>query len=279
MAGWFDSHCHVQEDFLRDEEAGAGAGAEAEDDGLEAVLARARAAGVERMVCIGTGPATSRQAVAVARTTAGGGLGPRAWASIGLHPHEASQGVDDVASLLASALAEDDGAVVAVGECGLDYYYEHSPRDAQRAAFAAQIALAHAHHLALIIHARDAWPDIFDVLDAEGVPERTVLHCFTGGPDEVDRCLRAGMYVSFSGIVTFKNAADVRAAAERCPLDRLLIETDSPFLAPVPHRGRTNEPAYLPLVGEAVAAVKGCTVDEVRERSATAAAMAFCIGA
>ena len=126
-----------------------------------------------------------------------------------------------------------------------------------------------------MIHARDAWSDLFDVLDAEGVPERTVLHCFTGGPDEVARCLRAGMYVSFSGIVTFKNASDVREAAARCPLDRLLVETDSPFLAPVPHRGRTNEPSYLPLVGEAIAAIKGCTPDEVRERTAAAAAMVF----
>ena len=157
--------------------------------------------------------------------------------------------------------------MVAVGECGLDYFYEHSPRQAQRAAFAAQIALAHRHGLALVIHARDAWTDLFDVLAAEGVPERTVLHCFTGGPDEVERCLRAGMYVSFSGIVTFKNASDVREAAARCPLDRLLVETDSPFLAPVPHRGRTNEPSYLPFVGEAIAAIKGCTVDEVRERT------------
>ncbi len=129
-----------------------------------------------------------------------------------------------------------------------------------------------------MIHARDAWSDLFDVLDAEGVPERTVLHCFTGGPDEVDRCLRAGMYVSFSGIVTFKNATDVRAAASRCPLDRLLVETDSPFLAPVPHRGRSNEPSYLPLVGEAIAAVKGCRVDEIMERTAANAAMVFSTG-
>ena len=139
--------------------------------------------------------------------------------------------------------------MVAVGECGLDYYYEHSPRPAQRAAFAAQIALAHAHGLALVIHARDAWDDLFDVLESEGVPERTILHCFTGGPDELDRCVRAGMFVSFSGIITFKNAGDVRQAAARCPLDRLLVETDSPFLAPVPHRGRPNEPSLLPLVG------------------------------
>jgi TatD DNase family protein len=273
LAGWFDSHCHVQEEYLRSDTDG---GAEPAD--LEPVLRRATEAGVERMICIGTGAATSAQAVAVARATASSGSPPRAWASVGLHPHEASEGVDDVAALLAREVASDDGAVVAVGECGLDYYYEHSPRAAQRAAFAAQIALAHTYELALVIHARDAWPDVFDVLSAEGVPARTVLHCFTGGPDEVAQCLHAGMYVSFSGIVTFKNAADVRAAAALCPLDRLLIETDSPFLAPVPHRGRANEPSYLPLVGEAIAAVKECTVDEVRERTAAAAAMVFSTG-
>jgi TatD DNase family protein len=164
---------------------------------------------------------------------------------------------------------------VAVGECGLDYYYEHSPRDAQRRAFAAQIALAHEHGLTLVIHARDAWDDLFDILGAEGVPPRTVLHCFTGGPGEAERCLRAGMFVSFSGIVTFKNAEDVRAAVAVCPFDRLLVETDSPFLAPVPYRGRTNEPSYLPYVGAAIAAVKDRSVDEVKERSAAAAALAF----
>jgi TatD DNase family protein len=273
MGGWFDSHCHVQEEYLRGDEAGAGAA------DLEPVLARANDAGVDRLICVGTGAATSAQAAAVARATSSAGNGkPRAWATVGLHPHEASEGVDAVASLLAHELAVGDRVVVAVGECGLDYYYEHSPRDAQRAAFAAQIALAHAHELALVIHARDAWDDLFDVLEAEGVPERTVLHCFTGGPDEADRCLRAGMFVSFSGIVTFKNAADVRDAAARCPLDRLLVETDSPFLAPVPHRGRTNEPAYLPLVGEAIAAVKDCAVEEIKERTAFSTAMLFSTG-
>ncbi len=268
MDGWFDSHCHVQEEFTGDG---------AEESGPE-VLTRAAGAGIDRLVCIGTGLATSRQALEVARSTVGAGAGagsPRAWASVGLHPHEASHGVDDVAALLSRQLGVDDGVLVAVGECGLDYYYEHSPRGAQREAFAAQIALAHAHDLALVIHARDAWDDVFDVLDGEGVPSRTVLHCFTGGPEEIDRCLRAGMYVSFSGIITFKNASDVRAAAERCPLDRLLIETDSPFLAPVPHRGHTNEPAFLPLVGAAVAAVKDRPVDEVKERSAAAASAVF----
>jgi len=277
VGAWFDSHCHVQEEYVTGRASGDPdeAGRAAGPAEVDAVLARAAEAGVDRLICIGTGAATSEQAIGVARQTARDGALPRAWATVGLHPHEASDGVDEVAALLARAVGEEDGSVVAVGECGLDYYYEHSPRDAQRAAFAAQIALAHAYGLALVIHARDAWGDLFDVLDAEGVPERTVLHCFTGGTEEVERCLRAGMYVSFSGIITFKNAADVRAAAARCPLDRLLVETDAPFLAPVPHRGRTNEPSYLPLVGEAVAAVKGCSVEEVRERTALSTAMVF----
>jgi TatD DNase family protein len=269
MSGWFDSHCHVQEEYL-----GGGARGEGERD-LSLVLARATEAGVDRLVCIGTGVTTSAQAVALARASRRDGGAPAAWASIGLHPHDASAGVDEVAALLADELAADDDVVVAVGECGLDYYYEHSPRPVQRAAFAAQIALAHAHGLALVIHARDAWDDLFDIVATEGVPERTVLHCFTGGPDEVDRCLRAGMFVSFSGIITFKNATEVREAAARCPLDRLLVETDSPFLAPVPHRGRANEPALLPLVGATVAAVKGCAVESIAASTAAAAAAAF----
>jgi TatD DNase family protein len=276
VGGWFDSHCHVQEEYVSGRASGDPdeAGRPAGSAEVGAVLSRAADAGVDRLICIGTGATTSEQALDLARQATRHGTEPRVWATVGLHPHEAREGVDEVAALLERAVREEAG-VVAVGECGLDYYYEHSPKDAQRAVFAAQIALAHEHDLALVIHARDAWDDLFDVLDAEGVPERTVLHCFTGGPEEVARCLRAGMYVSFSGIVTFKNAADVRAAAAWCPLDRLLVETDSPFLAPVPHRGRANEPSYLPLVGEAIARVKGCSVDEVRERTALSTAMVF----
>jgi len=273
MSGWFDSHCHVQEEYL------GGAGKGAGEDDLSVVLERADAAGVDRLVCIGTDAVTSAQAVAVARGVQNGGTALHAWASVGLHPHEATAGVDGVAALLAQENADGDGVVVAVGECGLDYYYEHSPRPAQRSAFAAQIALAHASNLALVIHARDAWDDLFDVLAAEGVPARTILHCFTGGTEELDRCVRAGMFVSFSGIITFKSASDIRDAAARCPLERLLVETDSPFLAPVPHRGRANEPALLPLVGATVAAVKGCAVEEIAESTAAAAAVAFAIPA
>ncbi len=179
------------------------------------------------------------------------------WATVGLHPHDASDGVDTILDLV------DRPRVVAIGECGLDYHYDHSGRDVQREAFAAQVRLAHARDLALVIHTREAWEDTWAVLEHEGVPSRTVFHCFTGGADEARRSLDLGAWLSFSGIVTFKTADDVRAAARLCPLDRLLVETDSPYLAPVPHRGRTNTPSFVPLVGAAVATVKDLPVGDV----------------
>ncbi|MGH8982115.1 MAG: TatD family hydrolase, partial [Acidimicrobiales bacterium] len=233
---------------------------------------------------VGTGPQTSEGALALAERSATGELGPHApqlWATAGLHPHDASAGTAAIVELLETTSSAAGGAspggnrLVAVGECGLDYHYDHSPRDVQRQAFAEQVALARRLDLALVVHARDAWDDLFDVLAGEGVPDRAVLHCFTGGPDEARRCLDLGMYVSFSGIVTFKNAAGVRDAAALCPLDRLLVETDSPFLAPVPHRGKVNEPAYVPHVGAAVAAVKDVSPAVVAATSAAAAGAVF----
>jgi len=260
--GWFDSHCHVQEDF--DPESGA--------------LSRAWEAGVDRLVCVGTNVETSRQALLLAEEARSGAHGPNCpsiWSTVGLHPHEASTGAQCVAELLDEGTGVAEGLVVAIGECGLDYYYDHSPRDQQRRAFADQIALAHERGLALVVHARDAWADLFDTLVAEGTPERSVLHCFTGGLEEARRCLDMGMYISFSGIVTFKNAEPVREAAAFCPLDRLLVETDSPFLAPAPHRGRPNEPGYLPLVGAAIASLKGLDSEDLAESSANSAQVAF----
>ncbi len=217
-------------------------------------VAEARAAGVERLITVGTDAQRSAEAVATARRHPG-----VVWATVGLHPHDATNGLDGLAPLLS------EPEVVAVGECGLDYHYDHSPRPDQRAMFAAQIALAHEHDLALVIHTREAWRDTFDILDAEGVPERTVFHCFTGGADEATRCLDRGGHLSFSGIVTFPSAGDVRSAAAICPLDRALVETDSPYLAPVPHRGRPNRPTLVPLVGAAVAEAMEVDVDAVAE--------------
>ena len=241
---WTDNHCHLGWDA--DEQVDAAE--------VDAMVAEALDAGVERLVTVGTDALRSAEAVRAAARHPG-----VVWATVGLHPHEARHGLDGVVDLL------DEAGVVAVGECGLDYHYDHSPRPVQRAMFAAQIALAHERDLALVIHTREAWDDTFAILDAEGAPARTVFHCFTGGPDEARACLERGGYVSFAGIVTFRSADDVRAAAAMCPLERLLVETDSPYLAPVPYRGRPNRPALVPLVGAAVADVKGVPVEAVAE--------------
>jgi len=270
--GWFDSHCHLQDEYLDGPQDGGPEGRR-----LAETLGRAADSGVGALVCVGTDARTSAEALALAGAARAGSLGtraPRIWATAGLHPHQASSGTGAVVGLVDEAVEAGDERLVAVGECGLDYHYDHSPREAQRTAFAEQVALARRHHLALVIHARQAWDDLFDVVGAEGAPERTVLHCFTGGPIEARRCLDAGMYLSFSGIVTFKNAADVREAVALCPMDRLLVETDSPFLAPVPHRGQRNEPALVPLVGATVAEVKGVEPSDVaRATCATALAV------
>jgi TatD DNase family protein len=198
---------------------------------------------------------------------------------VGLHPHDASHGVDEIAAMLGDELAASGGSgvVVAVGECGLDYHYDHSPQATQRDAFAAQIGLARRHGLALVVHSRAAWDDTIDILRAEDMPERTVIHCFSGGVTEARRCLDLGAYLSFSGIVTFKNADDVRDAAVLCPLDRLLVETDAPFLSPVPFRGEQNRPSRVAVVGEAVAALKGLNPEELSEISSSVAIAAFAL--
>lgn len=241
---WADSHCH-----LHDERIPQGA--------IEA----ARENGVHTMITVGCDRATSTAAIALA------GRNEDVFATVGLHPHDAAQGVDTILDLFGPD-------VVAVGEAGLDYYYEHSPRDVQRAVFASQIQLAHERSLPLVIHSRDAWADTFDVLDAEGIPERTVFHCFTGGPDEAAQCLRRGAHLSFSGIVTFKGAPEVQEAARLCPEDRLLVETDSPYLAPVPHRGKPNRPAWVADVGRFVAQLRD-TPDSELARSTSEATRQF----
>jgi TatD DNase family protein len=215
-------------------------------------VAAAAEAGVERLITVGCDIGQSTAYVELARLHPG-----VVWATAGVHPHDASTGIEGLEALLAHP------EVVAVGECGLDFHYDRSPRDVQRDVFAAQIALARAHDLALVIHTREAWPETFDVLAAEGVPERTIFHCFTGGPDEARRCLDLGAVLSFSGIVTFPSATDLQAAAKVCPLDRLLVETDAPYLAPVPHRGQRNQPAWVPVVGAAIADLQGISADEV----------------
>jgi TatD DNase family protein len=247
MHGWVDSHCHVYDERL---------GPAAIDEAIEA--------GVTTMIVVGCDRPTSIAARDLA--TARDGV----YATVGLHPHEARHGVGTITDLIGPD-------TVAIGECGLDFYYDHSPRDAQRDAFAAQIALAHEHDLPLVIHTRDAWDDTFDVLGASGVPERVVFHCFTGGADEARRALELGAYLSFSGIVTFKGATDVQDAARLCPADRLLLETDSPYLAPTPHRGKLNRPAWVRHVGEFVADLRGEPVVNICSSSAECSRLAFAL--
>jgi TatD DNase family protein len=279
---WFDSHCHLQEEFGHTDEAMAGGSSGSHATRLAGTIARASEAGVTRMVCVGTGAASSTEAVDLVRAmrhpdSVANAEGVSMWATVGLHPHDASAGVDSLDELLATetAPAAEKPVVVAIGECGLDYHYDHSPRPIQREAFALQIALAHRHGLALVIHTREAWSDTFDLLVSEGVPDRTIIHCFTGGTEEARRCLDLGASLSFSGVVTFKNADEVREAASLCPLDRLLVETDSPFLTPVPHRGTLNEPSRVPLVGHAIAQFKGVETLELAEATTKNAEAAF----
>jgi TatD DNase family protein len=248
MTGWTDSHCHLDDRL---------------PGGLDGALAAARDAGVTRMITVGCDRASSLTGLDVAAAH------DDVWATVGLHPHDAVHGVSTIVDLL------DRPGVLAVGECGLDYHYDHSPREIQRDVFAEQIALAHERSLPLVIHTRSAWDDTFDVLHAHGAPEHTIFHCFTGGADEARRCLDLGAFLSFSGIVTFTGSTDVRDAAALCPWDRLLVETDSPYLAPVPHRGRKNQPAHVVDVGTFVATLRGTTTESVRVSTADAATVAF----
>jgi len=240
--GWIDSHCHIHDERI--------------PDGPDGAVAAAMEMGVDTLVTVGCDRDTSRAAIDVA------GRHDNVFATVGLHPHEAVNGVDTIVDLV------DTPGIVAIGEAGLDYHYEHSERAVQKVAFAEQIQLAHERNLPLVIHSRDAWDDTFEILDAEGVPERTIFHCFTGGPDEARRCLDRATVLSFSGIVTFPSAKDVQAAALLCPLDSMLIETDSPYLAPVPKRGKQNRPAWVPHVGRFIADLRDIPVADIAARTA-----------
>lgn len=235
---WTDNHCHITT-------------AERKGGTPADIVAAAAAVGVQRLITVGCTLADSREALEIAEEFS------EVWATAGIHPHEAENGTEGLEDLLS------ESKVVAVGEAGLDYFYEHSPREAQALAFEAQIDMANRHNMPLVIHSRDAWDDTFAILDSAGTPAHTVFHCFTGGPDEAAKALERGCYVSFSGIVTFPSAPELRAAAALVPLDRVMVETDSPYLAPVPHRGKANHPANVPLVGAAVAAEQNVSVEEM----------------
>jgi TatD DNase family protein len=250
MLGLIDSHCHLEpKDFVTSDGA----------DERPAVLARARAAGVEGFVCVGSGSSLAEVHNAVAMADAHADV----WAAVGIHPHDAAR-VPDGAFDEIERLAASHPRVVAVGETGLDYYYEHSPPADQQATLRRFIAIARATKKPLSLHIRDAHADAARILKEERAETvGGVIHCFTGDLRDAQAYVALGFHISLSGVVTFKSAEPIRQAAAWVPLERLLVETDCPFLAPVPLRGKRNEPAYITHTAAAVAAVRGLSVDEV----------------
>lgn len=240
-----DSHCHLNYKGLVEEQ--------------QAVLERARAAGVGAMLNISTRASEWDDVIGLAERE------PDVWASIGIHPHEADVHPDVEARTLIERAAHP--RVVGVGESGLDFYYDHSDRDRQRESFRSHIAAARETGLPIIVHTRDAEDDTHRILEEEmgRGAYRGVIHCFTASADFARKALDLGFYISLSGIVTFKNARDLQATAKDIPQDRLLIETDAPFLAPVPHRGKPCEPAFVADTARFLANLRGETVEALAE--------------
>lgn len=238
-----DSHCHLDfPDFAPE---------------LDAVVARAKSAGVGHIVTISTRVRRHAQLLAIAEHF------PNVTCSVGTHPHHAHEELDiTAADLIARA---QHPKVVAIGEAGLDYHYDNSPREAQEQGFRTHIAAARATQLPLVIHAREADDDTARILEEEtgkgAFP--AVLHCYTGGPDLARRAIALGLSISFTGIVTFKNSAALREIAKSLPADRFLVETDAPYLAPLPYRGKRNEPSYVVEVAKVLAEVRGVSFEEI----------------
>ncbi|MFQ5849181.1 MAG: TatD family hydrolase [Candidatus Binatia bacterium] len=242
--GLIDTHAHIQsEEFASD---------------INEALERARGAGVEKIIVVGgAGDLSSNDAgLELSRHR------PGLFATVGMHPHDAREVREEDLSWLRGLTR--DPKVVAVGETGLDFYYEHSPRQVQMELFCRFIHMACETELPLVVHDRDAHREVAEFIRREGKGKvRGVLHCFTGDFEDAKIFLDLGLYLSFTGIVTFKNAGGLREVVRKIPLDRVLVETDAPYLAPVPYRGRRNEPAFVQLVAETIAEVRGLTADEV----------------
>jgi TatD DNase family protein len=226
------------------------------DDDRAEVVVRAREAGVSHIVTVGCDLADSAAALDAARTY-------RVYASVGIHPHEAKDAPSDIAAVFEPFL--HDRRVIAIGETGLDYFYDHSPRDAQAKVLRAQIRLARESNFPVIFHHRDAFDDFVAILREEWKPGmKGVIHCFTGDTAAAQTYVNEfGLYLGIGGVITFKTADPLRAAVAAVGLDALVLETDCPYLAPIPHRGDRNEPAYVTLTASKVADVLGCALDEV----------------
>ncbi len=255
---WIDSHCHITADRF--------------DEDRQATLDRAFEGGVETLISIGSGYGIRGNADAIRLAESD----PRIFAAVGVHPHEAAELDDAGREAVRQWLGHE--RVVALGECGLDYHYMNSPRETQLEVYAEQVALARELAMPVSIHVRgnehdnddsfDAYDDLLEIWLTEGRDElEGVLHCYTGTLDFARRAMEAGFFVSFSGIVTFKGSAALREVAQGVPLDRLMIETDAPFLAPQGHRGRRNEPLWVVLVGETLAQLHDCAIEKIAERT------------
>ncbi len=239
-----DSHTHLESSEF--------------DGDREQVFKRAWASGVRYLVAIGSGSGPHRLRAGLEMAEGRDWVYP----TIGIHPHEARLATEEHFAELARLAAEP--RVIAVGEIGLDYHYDHSPRDAQQTVFRRQLELAEANRLPVVIHCREAWPDCLRILEEQW--KRTglggIFHCFSGSFDDARRGLDAGFYISFAGPLTFPKAADLRDVAARVPWDRVLVETDCPFLAPVPQRGKRNEPSFVRYVAEQMGIVRGVSAQE-----------------
>jgi TatD DNase family protein len=250
---WFDSHCHAYDC----------------DGGGEAALERARRAGVSGALVAGVDEDTSRRALALA----GNGVA----AAAGIHPNSCAGWEEAWMAPIEELLADE--RVAATGETGLDFYRDAAPTERQRASFAAHIALARTHDVALVIHTRASVDAALEMLESLGPPPRLVFHCWSGDGAQMRRALALGAFVSFAGNVTFRSASVLREVAAQVPEDRLLVETDSPYLAPVPHRGEPNEPAHVALVGCAVAEARGVRAEDVARTTSANARRMLALGA
>jgi TatD DNase family protein len=240
-----DSHCHL---------------AMLEPERAEEVLVRARAEGVAGFLVPGTAVEDSTKAVSI------GQQHPDVWSAVGFHPHEAKDCDDEAFNAIATLAAEQK--VAAIGEIGLDYHYMHSPREVQQDVFMRHLRLARERDLPVIIHNRESTEDLIDLLMSEEARgTRGVLHSFTESLEVARKLLDMGFFISFSGIVTFRTAEPLREVARALPHDRVLIETDTPYLAPVPHRGKENEPAFVTKTAEVLAGLWGRPLDDVAEQT------------
>jgi TatD DNase family protein len=241
-----DSHCHLDHEQFHEDR--------------EAVIERARAAGVECMMAIGTGdgPPDLEAGIRLADRY------PFIYATVAVHPHEASKATEETFARLRE-LAQHP-KVLAIGETGLDYHYDFSPREVQRAVFERQLEVAAEARKPIVIHTREAWADTLEVLRSRWRGEG-IMHCFTGDEEQAREALDLGFYLSFGGVLTFPKAETVRQAARIAPEDRILVETDCPYLAPVPRRGKRNEPAFIVDIARRLAEVRGCAPEAIAEQT------------